>query len=230
MATMKHVKSRIAMLAITLLGTLTLSAAPNAQEILRNARINQSEQNRTLQGQLRSGSSVTPFQLVLDGNVIRYEFDNPPEALVLRLGEKNSRLDFVKGRNTSQVTEARFDDSVRGTDISYEDLSLRFLYWPNASIVGEDIVLTRNSWKLRLTPPSPGASQYATVLLWINKESGALVKAEGYDESGKLVKRFEVRSVQKMDGGYILKQMRIQRMQDDKPRDKTPTYLEINKG
>src|SRR5205814_8898583 len=106
--------------------------------------------------------------------------------------------------------------------------ALRFLYWPRATLEGEQLMLTRRSWKLRLDAPSRHDSQYAMVMLWVEKQSGALMRADGYDWNGKLSKRFEVRSVQKSDGVWILKQMRIEHMEAGKPRDKTPTYLEIS--
>lgn len=126
------------------------------------------------------------------------------------------------------MTESQLDKPVRDTPISYEDLSMRFLYWPVAKVAGEDIQLTRNCWKVRIEPGNL-KSQYSSAMLWIEKQSGALVKVETYDRAGNLLKRFEVKSVQKVDGGYILKQMRIQQMENGKPSDPTPTYLEIKK-
>src|SRR5437764_448502 len=58
----------------------------------------------------------------------------------------------------------------------------------------------------------------------------ALTRAYGYDWQGKLLTKFEVRSVQKTDDGWILKQMRIQRMDPGTNSDSTPTYLEIEAG
>ena len=46
--------------------------------------------------------------------------------------------------------------------------------------------------------------------LWVDKESGALLQAEAYDWQGKLIKRFEVISGQKLEGKWYLKQMRIE--------------------
>ena len=204
-----------------------VAADPSAQEILLRARMNESAQNRELQGRLRNGARVIPFRLVLEGNVIKYIFSNPSLTLVLRLGENTSRLEEITAGGSDRVGEARFDAPVRDTDINYEDIALRFLYWPKAAVVGEQILLTRNTWKLRLEPASRKDSRYGTVMLWVEKQSGALLRADGYDWSGNFVKRFEVRSVQRIDGGWILKQMRIQRM--DEGKDNTPTYLEIEK-
>lgn len=204
--------------------------ADDPLEILAKARLNEAAQTLVLDGQVRHGETKIPFRLTLDQGEIQYEFFNPDQTLVLQLGDKSSRLVEVTKNGTQRVvTDAQFDQKVRGTDISYEDLAMRFLYWPTAKIVGRDIMLTRSCWKLRVDPGSPKNSQYGYVLLWIEKQSGALVQVETYDKAGVLLKRFEVKSVQKINGGYILKQMRLQQMKDGEPVDDTPTYLEIQK-
>ena len=204
--------------------------ADDPLEILAKARFNEAAQTLVLDGQVRHGETKIPFRLTLDQGEIQYEFFNPGQTLVLQLGDKSSRLVEVTKNGTERVvTDAQFDQKVRGTDISYEDLAMRFLYWPTAKIVGRDIMLTRSCWKLRVDPGSPKNSQYGYVLLWIEKQSGALVQVETYDKAGVLLKRFEVKSVQKINGGYILKQMRLQEMENGEPKDSTPTYLEIQK-
>ena len=199
-------------------------------EILLKARMNEAAQSIALDGQLRHGETQIPFRLTMDAGEIKYEFSNPDQTLVLQLGDKSARLEEVTKNGAQRiVTDAQYDRTIRGTDITYEDLSMRFLYWPVAKIVGRDIMLTRSCWKLRVEPGNPKNSQYGYVLLWIEKQSGALVQVETYDKAGVLLKRFEVKSVQKIDSGYILKQMRIQKMKDGEPEDPTPTYLEIQK-
>lgn len=201
------------------------SSEPTAQDILKTVRLNQSEQHRVLLGHLRTGGRLAPFRLVLDGAEISYEFTDPDQSLVLRLGEKTSRLEEVTKTGTQRISAAKFDTKVRGTDITYEDIALRFLYWQKAKIDGEETVLTRRCWKLHLEPASHADSQYSVVLLWVEKQSGAFLRADAFDWNLKLAKRFDVRSVQKEEGVWLLKQMRIERFEDGRSRDKT--YLEI---
>jgi Outer membrane lipoprotein-sorting protein len=216
--------------AIVVMLIVSSSAAaeqPSAREILENARMNQTEQHRVLPGRLRHAGEVIPFRLVLKGDIIRYQFPASQDELLLRLGERASQLQEISAGDTATLTKSRMAEAIRDTDISYEDLALKFLYWPYAKIVGDEVVLTRRCWKLELHPASAQGSQYGTVLLWVEKESGAMLRAEAYGVDGKLRRRFEVRSVQRADGGWILKQMRIQSKNADQSWDKTPTYLEI---
>ncbi|MDQ6809226.1 MAG: outer membrane lipoprotein-sorting protein [Verrucomicrobiota bacterium] len=204
------------------------AAAPSAKDILASVRMQQAQQQIDLQGQLRENEKVVPFHLTQRGPVIRYAFANPDEALQLRLGENDSRLEEVTRDGVEKITPAQWDHKVRGTGVTYEDLSLKFLYWPNAQVTGEESVRTRACWKLELHAPSR-QSQYSSVSLWVDKGSGALMRLEGYDWNGQLVKRFEVISAQKIEGRWVLKQMRIEQLQPGGGKVLTRTYLEINK-
>lgn len=201
---------------------------PSAQDILATARFQQAQQEVDLQGQLREGATVVPFRLTQTGPVIKYSFANPAGALLLRLGESDSQLQELGPGGAEEITPAQFDHKVRGTAVTYEDLSLKFLYWPNARILGDDTVRTRATWKLQLQAPSR-QSQYSHVLLWVDKQSGALMQMEGYDWNDRLAKRFEVISAQKIEGRWFLKQMRIEKMEPGTNKVQSRTYLEIKK-
>ena len=216
------------LVAISFIFTLSILAepAPSAKEILESVRMRQAQQQIDLQGQLRQNEIVVPFQLIQSGPTVRYIFTNPDEALQLELGEKESQLDELSEDGVKKV--ARFDRKIRGTDVTYEDIALKFLYWPDASVVGEESVRTRKCWKLQLRAPSK-QSQYANVLLWIDKASGALMRMEAYDRNGQLAKKFEVISAQKIDNRWFLKQMRIEQLQPGTNHVQSRTYLEIKK-
>jgi hypothetical protein len=201
---------------------------PPAREILDQVRLQQSQQQLDLQGQLRSDATVIPFRITQTGPVIRYTFTNPAEVVQLRLGEDGTRLDLVLQNSTKKFSSSRLDERIGGTAVTYGDLALKFLYWPDAQVIGAETLRTRNCWKLRLTAPSKDAP-YATVLLWVDKESGALMRMEGYDWKGELKKRFEVVSAQKIEGRWFLKQMRIEEMEPATNKVRSRSYLEIKK-
>ncbi len=201
---------------------------PSAKDILASVRLMESRQELDLQGQLRQNDVVIPFQLVQNGPLIRYSFTNPDEVLQLRLGENSSRLDLVSGGEAEKFPASKLDQRIRGTSVTYEDLSFKFLYWPTARVLGEEKVRTRNCWKLQLRPSSH-ESQYSNVLLWVDKASGALMRMEGYDWNAQLTKRFEVVSAQKIEGRWFLKQMRVEEFQPGTNHVQARTYLEIKR-
>ena len=67
----------------------------------------------------------------------------------------------------------------------------------------------------------------ASARLWIDQESGALLRIEGYNRDGKLLRRFEVISAQKIDGQWMLKQMRVETLDPETKKILNRTYLEI---
>ncbi len=231
MARTLHVKSRFLLAAALCLSHLAHGEdTPPASEILKAVRAAQTAQQQSLHGSLRTGPKRIPFQLTMSGNTVRWDFSDPPQALQLRLGEKEARLEEIGKGGSQKVSAARFDDKVRDSDISYEDLSMRFLYWSNAAVEGDQIMLMNRCWIVRVEPPAKNDSQYSKVKLWIAKNNGALLQAEAYGHDGKLARRFKVISGQSLgDGAWILKEMRIEQMTPGKSGDRTPSYLQIEK-
>ncbi len=208
--------------------TPVAAAAPSAKEILSSARQQVAQQEVELNGQLRENATIVPFRLTQMGPVIRYTFSNPQESLVLRLGETDSRLEEITREGVDKIGGSEFDQKVRGTAITYEDLALKFIYWPDGRVLGEDYINTRRVWKLELRPPGR-ESQYSRVFLWCEQKSGALMRMEGFDWNGKLVRRFQVVSVQKIEGRYFLKSMRIEALAPESGKTQSLTYLEIKR-
>jgi Outer membrane lipoprotein-sorting protein len=216
------------LVALGLTGFAVAAPPPSAQEILESVRMLETRQQLDLDGQLRENDNVVPFHITQNGALIRYSFSDPDEVLQLRLGENGSRLDLVTGDATNSFPAEKLNQKIRDTGVTYEDLALKFLYWPDGRVLGDETVHARSCWKLQLSAPSRD-SQYANVFIWVDKKSGALMRLEGYDAGGKLVKRFEVVSTQKIDKRWFLKQMRVDEMQPDTNRVQSRTYLEINK-
>jgi Outer membrane lipoprotein-sorting protein len=217
-------RKSLALLAAFVFATVCLGE-PNAEAILRAARLNPVGQKISLEAQLRTGSTNTPFEIIVD-EAIRYRFQNPDQELILDLREDSSSLFERVGGKTAPVKPARYDDSVRGTGITYEDLFLRFLYWKRPKLLGEDTIRSRKAWKIELQAWGT-SSQYGVARLWVDQESGALLRIEGYNREGKLLRRFEVISAQKIDGQWMLKQMRVETLDPESSKILNRTYLEV---
>jgi hypothetical protein len=212
---------------LAFISSICAAPTPSAKEILDSVRMLEARQQLDLQGRLRENEIVVPFRLIQNGPIIRYAFSNPDEVLQLRLGENGSRLDLLTDTGAEKFA-GKLDQKIRGTSVTYEDLALKFLYWPNARVLGDETVRTRSCWKLQLHAPSRD-SQYSNVFLWIDKVSGALMRMEGYDWNGQLAKRFEVVSAQKIDNRWFLKQMRVEELQPGTSKVQSRTYLEIKR-
>src|SRR6476620_2478065 len=218
----------VLLLLLAAASAIAATPPPSAKELLESVRMRQAQQQLELQGELREDATVIPFRLIQTGSLIRYTFSNPDTALQLRLDDNDSRLEEITREGTEKITAAQFDHKVRGTGVTYEDLAMKFLYWPDAKVTGENSIRTRYCWKIELKAPSR-QSQYSNVWLWIDKNGGAIMRMDAYDWNAKLSKRFEVISAQKIDDRWFLKEMRIEEFEPATGKVKTRTYLDIKK-
>ena len=200
--------------------------AQNAEEILRNARLNPTARPACLSARIRGEGNPTSLRIGLNDHVIRYEFSNPDQTLLLKLDQSQTQLIETKGGATKAVTGTQLHDQIRDTGVTYQDLSLGFLYWPHPILQGEETLKTRPAWKIDLQAPA-GETLYGVARIWIDKESGAILRIEGYDKKGLLLRRFDVVSAQKIDGLWMLKQMRIESFEPGKPDPISRRYLEV---
>jgi hypothetical protein len=208
--------------------TMPAEETPDAKAILEDLRFAQAKINQELTGRLRTEAGVkVPFRLRLQGQQIAFIFSDPAETLQLQLNDEGSTLVQTTETGERKIGGTKFTQQVRDTDITYEDLSLRFLYWDKARVEGEARVKNFSCW-IVLTQPSVRNTDYGSVRLWISKEGSGLLRAEAFNWQGQLVKRFEVISGQKVESKWILKQMRIERFDPGSKRAVSRTYMEVD--
>jgi Outer membrane lipoprotein-sorting protein len=202
---------------------------PEADEIQNLVKMSYVRQNMALKGVLRSEDDrEVPFKLDMQQSTIRFVFAGPPQIINLDLNDKGFQLyEVVKGSKAA-VSAKKYAEKVRDTDITYEDLSLRFLYWPNPVRLENQTVKHRTCWQLRLINPDASGA-YGTAFLWVDKGSGGLMRMQGYDRQGKLIKQHEVISGMKVEGGMMLKQLRVESMDPATRKVIGRTYLELEK-
>jgi hypothetical protein len=225
---MKQVKKLIDLVALVLalLPLVGSAQEPDAAAILDGVRL--AAVNRELNGQLRKEDGTTiPFRLILSGSQVIYRFSNPDETLRVELKDSTSTLKQDEGGKTRLIAGSQLPERVRGTDLSYEDLSLHFLYWANPKVEGEQTVKGFSCWII-LVQHIGRDSNYTSVRMWVTKDGNGLLRAEAFNSKGKLVKRFEVISGQKVEDKWIPKQVRVQVYNPDTGKQESRTYLEIN--
>jgi hypothetical protein len=197
---------------------------PDPQELLREARMASTNKEASVRGQLRAGKLTTPFTLTVNFGKLHFAFEDPARVLEVRLDDESSGVFDAKGRAMKKGMQ---EPVAEGVPVTAEDLSLGFLYWPDAQLMGKETVRTRAAWKIELRPGKRG-SEFAVVRVWLDEASGALLRIEGFDWQGKLLRRFEVVSGQRIDGQWMLKQMRIEKFGPESgSRPMARSYLEI---
>lgn len=211
---------------ILLLLLLTTSRAQDARDILRAARMSPTARPASLQAQIRGDDKPTPLRISLKDGVISYEFTAPEQAILLKLQPGSTKLMEKKNGSIRTLSGRELHQEIRDTGVTYQDLSLGFLYWPLPILQGEETVKTRPCWKIDLQAPSD-EEVYGVARVWIDKNSGAILRIEGYDKKGLLLRRFEIVSAQKIDDLWMLKQMRIESFNPGNPTPLTRRYLEV---
>jgi len=201
-----------------------------AEEILRIVRLSYALQNHKMNGQLRDDATgrIEPMTLTMEGRVMRFLFKNPPKEIVhLDLNTTPATLYQVREGSSGEVSKDQLDDRVRGMDFNYEDLSLRFLYWPRPQLMGETRVSAQKCWIVRVTNPGRDGPYYV-VDIYVHQGSGGAAKMEAYDRSSKVVKRYQVTKVQKVDNATVLKELRIESINPFNGEVKGRTYMTMD--
>lgn len=198
----------------------------NADEVLRLVRYSYTLFDRDFVGRLRREKLEVPFTLSLQPQYIRFKFDDPPQIIHLNTANNQFFLKEVAAGKDGPVDPSRYGEPIRGTDVTYDDLSMRFLYWPAARIIGEEKVKTRECWIVEVRNPD-GAGQYGTVRVWVDKGSGGMMTMVGYNNQGRAIRVFEVLHGKKIEDIWMVDQMRVETFDPESRKRLSHTYIEI---
>ena len=148
------------------------------------------------------------------------------EILRIELIENKYKVTSVKDDHVVVVPTNRYHERVRNTDLTYEDLAMRFLIWPDPKLIGEEKAKGGNAWKIRCKNPIENDG-YSVVDVWVSQRSGALVRMNGVNGDGVIVKSFEVESVQKYKGEWILEMMNVRSFPTAAGAKPTSSFLKL---
>ncbi|MEM9481948.1 MAG: outer membrane lipoprotein-sorting protein [Verrucomicrobiota bacterium] len=215
---------------------------PTAEQIIKLARYSQALQNHDLTGHLRPRGLALrriPLKISLFEKDIRFMFHKEDKSKndidqIIKLSLRNNRYEMTEiftGKPEARIPEEKYGAPIRGTDVTYEDLSMRFLYWPNPEKVGEDKVGRVQSWIVAMKNPLD-SGPYDYVKVWVGQNNGAMMRVEGWkDVNGtpKVAKVFRVDQVQRGgDGTWVLEQMEIHSYNVETGKIASTTLMEID--
>ncbi len=204
------------LLALWLLASLPASAqAPDAKAILEGARMSATltKLEKGLSGHLRKGNQKTPVTLFLMGKDIQFQFtekDQPLRIFHMRIGDEAFNLFEIIDGKTVRFPADKIVAPIAGTDLTYEDLALRFFYWPGPRLEGEEQVGGQPCYKIRIDKPKGAAGRYEVVYVWVHTKFGAFMKIRGHDQNGGLVKEFQVEDIMQIaKDTWTLRKMQV---------------------
>ena len=196
-------------------GAFAQAQQPNAQQILEGARMSATliQLDEGLSGNLRKDGSNTPITLFLKGKDIQFQYSEnkgPWRGFHMSIGDEDFKLSEIVNGKMVNFPAKKIVEPIAGTDLTYEDLALRFFYWPNPQLEGEEKVGGQDCYKIRVDKPKKSAGRYEVVYVWVNKKFGAFMRIRGHDKNGGLVKEFEVEDIMKVaDNVWTLRKMQV---------------------
>jgi hypothetical protein len=203
-------------ISISLISAVTASAQqPDPVAILEGARISASltKLDKGLSGQIRHKNKKTPVTLFLKGKDIQFQYSEnrgPWRIFHMRIGDADFNLFEIVDGKTKNFPSAKLVTPIAGSDLTYEDLALRFFYWPNPKLEGQENVGGQPCYKIRIDKPKGKAGRYEVVYVWVHTKFGAFMKIRGHDKSGALVKEFQVEDIMKVaKDTWTLRKMQV---------------------
>ncbi len=103
-----------------------------------------------------------------------------------------------------------------GSDFWAADLGLAFLHWPDQRVVRKEMRRYVFCDVLESTNPRPTPGSYSKVVSWIGANRPGelvLVHADAYDTKAKLLKQFDPKKLEKVNGVQELEEMEIRNRQ-----------------
>ena len=137
-------------------------AQESADDLLASMRkMMVSQGSKDVLGSIRKGSMKVPFSLSARGNTIAFQYKQGDawKRFDVRIGDRKADLMLVSGGKAVVMSPSSYAQPIAGTDVTYEDLSLRFLYWKGGVILPDSAdsrVKGRDCYIVQAANPSPG--------------------------------------------------------------------------
>lgn len=206
-----------------------LAPAQTAEEIMTSVRqVTVLQKQQTLNGVIRKKSKKTPLTLFLRGENIQFMIDGGKDGFHLRLKDSSAELWDITNGKAKRFPARKISTPVVNTDLSYEDLALKFLYWKNPRIVGSQLVKGQDCWRIHVANPERSGN-YREVSVWVTKKHRALAKVVGYGPrpAAMPLKQFEITDVMKVNGVFTVEKMKVNRY-NEKRQVVGTTHLEFS--
>lgn len=107
----------------------------------------------------------------------------------------------------------RFMTPFANSDFWVVDLAAEFLHWPGQKVWRKELKKGQSCAVLESRPAESPTNGYSRVVAWIDLDTGGIVQAEAYDARGKLLKEFEVKELEKVNGRLEVSEIQMRNVQ-----------------
>lgn len=143
---------------------------------------------------------------------------NAAEAVTLTIhqsptGPNSYQLLSGTNREPQSIAQNTVGTPFAGSDFWAGDLGLEFYRWPAQRITTNDIKSGQACYVLESRNAASVPGTYSKVISWIDQDTLGIVRAEAYDQQGKLLKLFVPTKVKKVNGRYQIKEVEMRNRQ-----------------
>lgn len=207
-----------------------------ASKILSQVRYAYPQKTLNFRGEIRPrriGFKMIPLNLSFNSQLIKFEFfsENNSTKIIdetISLDFRDDKINVLRAYDslTKEIKDDDLSNSIRGTDISYDDIVMRFLDWPNPVLLKVEKAKGGKAWKIRCANPNK-SQLYSIVDVWVSQRSGAIVRMNAYNKKRRIVKSFEVDSIQQIKGDWFVETMIVRTYPEDGKSKPTSSFLKL---
>ena len=100
---------------------------------------------------------------------------------------------------------------IGNSDFMMADMGFEFLFWPNQSVVRQQIRSGRNTYVLESSQEKPDV--YSKIVTWVDKKTLGPMSARAYDLKGELIKEFSVGGIKEINGEKVVSRFDMENFQ-----------------
>jgi hypothetical protein len=117
---------------------------------------------------------------------------------------------FFRGEPLVAAPLPPLTDGIEGTDITWMDLTLAYMWWPDGRTVGAEEVRGRTCWIVDVPAPTNHFEAADGVRLWIDAKVGAILRAHVHAPVGALLRRVDVKGFKKIGERWFVQLIEVE--------------------
>lgn len=200
--------------------TLSASRLPPASELMQGLMKRLPSQSVLLTGDLITTSGASEEKVRLGTGILlcyptmaRYTitdaFGRDREQLTVHREDDETTFDYQAGSPPTNAAMPGLAAPIDGTALTWMDLTLSFLWWPDGKTIGITEVRGQPCYVVDAHAPAGVNTPYASVRMWVDTRASMMLQAEGYNALGDPVRRISVKSFKKINNEWMIKDLEI---------------------
>ncbi len=210
------------------------SQHPSAKQLLRDVLIQLPQEHLNINGDisvLKWGSGVqsklrftTSLNLSVSPSLAQYTildtFGRELEQLTItRQKGEAPEFSYASGKPLVLRPTPNLSSPIRNTELTWFDLTLSFLWWIPEAEVDTDSIRNRDCYVIIVRRPNDQSdtptdeanktNTYTAAKLWVDKKAHVLLQAEAINHDNQAIRRLWVKSIKKVNGKWMIKDMEV---------------------